>query len=54
MTPGVIPRRDQLSASVLLEVADKGGHVGFVSGGTPWRPEYYLPPRIVGFLESHL
>ena len=19
-----------------------------------WRPEYYLPPRIVGFLESHL
>ena len=54
MTPGVIPHRDRLSESVSLEVSEKGGHVGFVSGGTPWRPEYYLPPRIVGFLESHL
>ena len=54
MTPGVIPHRDRLSECVSLEISEKGGHVGFVSGGTPWRPEYYLPPRIAGFLESHL
>ena len=54
MTPGVIPHRDRLSECVSLEISEKGGHVGFVSGGTPWRPDYYLPPRIVSFLESHL
>jgi predicted alpha/beta-fold hydrolase len=53
MTPGVIPHRDRLSHSVTLEIADKGGHVGFVEGGTPWRPQFYLPPRIVDFLEQY-
>jgi predicted alpha/beta-fold hydrolase len=54
MTPDVIPDSDRLSESVTLEIADSGGHVGFVEGGTPWRPSYYLPPRIVGFLDSQL
>ena len=53
MTPGVIPHRDRLSEHVSLEISERGGHVGFVSGGTPWRPEYYLPPRIMGFLEPY-
>lgn len=54
MTPGVIPGCDRLSRQVTLEISDTGGHVGFVSGGTPWRPEFYLPPRIMGFLEGRL
>ena len=54
MTPGVIPHRDRLSPRVTLEVSETGGHVGFVSGGTPWRPEFYLPGRIIGFLERYL
>jgi predicted alpha/beta-fold hydrolase len=54
MTPDVIPDSDRLSENVTLEIADAGGHVGFVEGGTPWRPSYYLPPRILGFLESQL
>ncbi len=54
MTPGVIPHRDRLSASVSLEIAEAGGHVGFIEGGTPWRPRYYLPRRILGFLEQQL
>jgi len=54
MTPAVIPHRDYLSGSVTLEVADRGGHVGFVEGGTPWRPRFYLPPRIVGFLRQYI
>jgi predicted alpha/beta-fold hydrolase len=52
MTPEVIPRHDELSQHVTLEIADAGGHVGFVEGGTPWRPRYYLPQRILNFLES--
>jgi uncharacterized protein len=36
-----------------MEIASAGGHVGFVSGGTPWRPEFYLPGRIIDFLRPH-
>jgi predicted alpha/beta-fold hydrolase len=54
MTPGVIPHHDMLSEHVTLEIAEAGGHVGFVEGGTPWRPKYYLPRRLLNFLESQL
>ncbi len=54
MTPDIIPGEDALSESVQLEVSDTGGHVGFVEGGTPWRPKYYLPRRVISFLESQL
>ena len=54
MTPEVIPESEKLSEAVTLEVADAGGHVGFVSGGTPWRPRYYLPERILGFMQPRL
>jgi predicted alpha/beta-fold hydrolase len=50
MSPGVIPREDELSDSVLLEISDTGGHVGFIDGGTPWRPRFYLPTRLFEFL----
>jgi predicted alpha/beta-fold hydrolase len=53
MTPAVIPSEEKLSRHVTLEVADNGGHVGFVDGGTPWRPTFYLPPRLLGYLEEH-
>ena len=53
MTPRVIPNEDQLSEDVQLEVANAGGHVGFIDGGPPWRPTYYLPDRILEFLEPH-
>ena len=36
---------------VTLEVSEHGGHVGFIEGGTPWRPRFYLPGRLIGFLE---
>jgi len=51
MTPHVIPTADRLSGSVTLEVAENGGHVGFIEGGPPWRPSFYLPNRILKFLE---
>jgi len=54
MTPGVIPHQDRLSDQVSLEVSVTGGHVGFIEGGTPWRPKYYLPRRILDFLTSQL
>ena len=53
MTKDVIPTEDKLSDYVTLEVAEAGGHVGFIDGGMPWRPTFYLPGRIIGFLEPH-
>ena len=53
MTPAVIPAEDQLSEQVTIELARSGGHVGFVEGGTPWRPRFYLPPRIIEFLDRY-
>jgi len=54
MTPDVIPHESQLSDCVTLELSEHGGHVGFIGGGTPWRPEYYLPKRITDFLASQI
>jgi predicted alpha/beta-fold hydrolase len=53
MTKDVIPTPDQLSADVTLEVAEAGGHVGFISGGSVRRPEFYLPGRILEFLQPY-
>jgi predicted alpha/beta-fold hydrolase len=54
MSPDIIPDESLLSDSVTLEVSEHGGHVGFISGGTPWRPEYYLPTRITEFLAAQI
>ncbi len=53
MSPEVLPDPENLSDDVTLEVAENGGHVGFVDGGTPWRPTFYLPGRIIEFLEAY-
>lgn len=54
MTPEVIPEADRLSAQITMEVSATGGHVGFVEGGTPWQPKFYLPRRVTDFLDSML
>jgi predicted alpha/beta-fold hydrolase len=52
MSPTVIPQEDELSSSVCLELSDKGGHVGFVSGYL-WKPEFWLEKRVVEYFASH-
>ncbi len=50
MQPEMLPDAESLAPAVTLEISEHGGHVGFIAGGTPWRPRYYLPNRIVEFL----
>ncbi|NNJ97197.1 MAG: hydrolase [Gammaproteobacteria bacterium] len=50
MFPRSIPDIDEISKSVELLLAEKGGHVGFVSGKYPWKPEYWYEQRIIEFL----
>lgn len=52
--PDVIPKRDELSMDIQLEVSESGGHVGFVSGAFPWAARYWLEQRVCVFLRNHL
>lgn len=54
MTPDIIPDATMMSASVTIEASARGGHVGFIEGGHPFRPRYYLPNRIIGYLSDQL
>ena len=54
MMPDMLPDAAALSPAVTLEISEAGGHVGFVSGGMPWDPEYFLPGRILEFLDEAL
>lgn len=52
MSPEALPAPETLSRHVTLELSERGGHVGFVGGAVPWRPHYWLPQRIMSFLEE--
>jgi predicted alpha/beta-fold hydrolase len=54
MTAATVPQPHELSNSVELELYDRGGHVGFVSGRWPWRARYWLEQRIPAFLAGKL
>lgn len=49
MSPDVIPPDHTLSSSIHFELAQHGGHVGFIAG-TIKTPVYYLEQRIPAFL----
>lgn len=50
----LIPPQRNLSDKVMLEITAGGGHLGFVSGGWPWSPRYWLDSRIPEFLSQFL
>lgn len=54
MYPTTAPDQSMLSDSVTLELTTHGGHVGFVSGSTPWQAEYWLEQRITQWLRGQL
>lgn len=54
MSEESIPNQDDLSDSLTLELSNHGGHVGFISGNTPWNAIYWLEERIPEFLGTYL
>lgn len=54
MFPKTVPEPSELSATVRLELAEHGGHVGFVGGAWPWSPRYWLEERIPEYLATQL
>ena len=49
-----VAQRVRENACITTEFPQKGGHVGFVSGRTPWRAEYYGERRAVEYLSQLL
>lgn len=54
MTGPVRPDILQLPPAVRMELADDGGHVGFVAGRWPWRATYWLERRVPDFFSAYL
>lgn len=54
MTPQGLPVAAELSPRIDFELTDTGGHVGFVSGSSPWRARYYPEERLPAFLNGLL
>lgn len=54
MTPAVVPEPETLSKDITLELSQKGGHVGFISGHVPGVPVYWLDQRVPQFLQDYL
>jgi predicted alpha/beta-fold hydrolase len=54
MTDDLLPQPNELSKQITLELSEQGGHVGFVAGKFPWRPEYWLEQRIPAYFAGYL
>ena len=54
MFPDVVPDSNEISPAIELQLSAKGGHVGFIQGTFPWRPDYWLEKRIPQYLAVHL
>lgn len=54
MMPEAIPYEQDLSSDVVLELSEKGGHVGFITGQIPGKGEYWLDQRIPAYLSEYL
>ena len=53
LPPEALPKSDELGPAVTLELARHGGHVGFVTGGNPFKPRYWLEERALHHLERY-
>ncbi len=49
-----LPSARELAPQVRLEISERGGHVGFVTGSGPARPGYWLDTAIAARLEDML
>lgn len=46
--------QQKLPKHLTFEVSKHGGHVGFIHGNNPFKPQYWLEQRVPDFLNKHL
>jgi len=49
-----IPNPSDLPDNVRLELFESGGHMGFIGGGLPWRPKFWLEERVPDYFKKIL
>lgn len=54
MKPEILPRPEDLAPAVTLELAERGGHVGFIAAGPLGLPQAWLERRMAGWLIAQL
>ena len=54
LLPRTLPTADELPECVTLELADSGGHAGFVAGRLPGRACYWAERRLAGWIAERL
>lgn len=47
-----VPEEHELSQSIQLELSEHGGHVGFITGKSPFHAEYWVDERIIKWLDQ--
>ena len=52
--PNSVPSADELSASIQFQTSHRGGHMGFIKGGLPWKPSYWFTQCITHFFEGNM
>jgi predicted alpha/beta-fold hydrolase len=50
MTHQVHPKAEELSSAIRYELSDGGGHVGFLHGKHPLKPQFWLEQRVPQFI----
>jgi len=46
--------QQKLPEHLTFEVSSHGGHVGFIHGNNPLKPQYWLEQRVPDFLNNHI
>jgi predicted alpha/beta-fold hydrolase len=52
MSPDSIPKQADLSKTTMLELSERGGHLGFIDGHDKMFPNFWLPQRIIYYLDN--
>lgn len=47
-----VPKAEQVSAQVTLAVSETGGHVGFISGANPFKPQFWLEKVVPNYFNE--
>lgn len=54
MGPNILPRAEDLSPYVTLELPESGGHVGFISAGKYGQPHFWLEGHLAEYFDNSL
>ncbi len=52
LTTDAIPKSNELSISTQMILTERGGHVGFVCGRNPLKPQYWIDDCLITWLEN--